>query len=166
MLNAVYNLFLWLFGLAPSNSGLQELNNQLRYGQYHLPMGVDGLASLAPPFHFSPPEVMAAPPYRAWMAELGPAVTHVLINSDSTDLGLPDVSVHQHKLRRIRPDLFPALAGAGDFEGSPSELPAALDRRAALGLPDTGPVLQARTGLRVEVRPWGGGAPGLDMVQF
>ena len=155
-----------MFGLAPSNPGLQELNNQLRYGQYHLPMGVDGLASLAPPFHFSPPEVMAAPPYRAWMAELGPAVTHVLINSDSTDLGLPDVSVHQHKLRRIRPDLFPALAGAGDFEGSPAELPAALDRRAALGLPDTGPVLQARTGLRVEVRPWGGGAPGLDMVQF
>ena len=31
MLNAVYNLFLWLFGLAPSNPGLQELNNQLRY---------------------------------------------------------------------------------------------------------------------------------------
>ena len=24
--------------------GLQELKNQLRYGQYHLPMGVDGLA--------------------------------------------------------------------------------------------------------------------------
>ena len=43
----VCHLFLWLFGLAPSNPGLQELNNQLRYGQYHLPMGVDGLASLA-----------------------------------------------------------------------------------------------------------------------
>ena len=40
-------IFLWLFGLAPSNPGLQELNNQLRYGQYHMPMGVDGLASLA-----------------------------------------------------------------------------------------------------------------------
>ena len=39
-------MFLWLLGLAPSNLGLQELNNQLRYGQYHLPMGVDGLASL------------------------------------------------------------------------------------------------------------------------
>ena len=25
--------------MAPSNPGLQELNNQLRYGQYHLPMG-------------------------------------------------------------------------------------------------------------------------------
>ena len=25
--------------------GLQELNNQLRYGQYHLPMGVDGQPS-------------------------------------------------------------------------------------------------------------------------
>ena len=47
MLNSVCNLFLWLFGLAPSNLGLQELNSQLRYGQYHLPMGVDGLASLA-----------------------------------------------------------------------------------------------------------------------
>ena len=47
MLNIVCNVFLWLFGLAPSNPGLQELNNQLRYGQYHLPMGVDGLASLA-----------------------------------------------------------------------------------------------------------------------
>ena len=46
-LNIVCNVFLWLLGLAPSNLGLQELNNQLRYGQYHLPMGVDGLASLA-----------------------------------------------------------------------------------------------------------------------
>ena len=36
---------LWLFRLAPSNPGLQELNNQLRYGQYHMPMGVDGLAT-------------------------------------------------------------------------------------------------------------------------
>ena len=35
-----------MIGLAPSNPGLQELNNQLRYGQYHLPMGVDDLASL------------------------------------------------------------------------------------------------------------------------
>ena len=33
MLNIVCNVFLWLFGLAPSNLGLQELNNQLRYGQ-------------------------------------------------------------------------------------------------------------------------------------
>ena len=37
----------WLFGLAPSNPDLQELNNQLRYVQYHLPIGVDGLDSLA-----------------------------------------------------------------------------------------------------------------------
>ena len=116
-------------------------------------------------FHFSPPEVMAEPQYRAWMAELGPSVSHVLINSGSTDLGLPDVSVHQHKLRRIRPDLFPALAGAGDFGGSPAELAAALDRRPALGLPGTGPVLQARTGMRVNVRPWGEGGPDLAMVQ-
>ena len=28
-------------------SGLQELKDQLRDGQYHLPMGVDGLASRA-----------------------------------------------------------------------------------------------------------------------
>ena len=47
MLIIVCYLFLWLFGLAPSNPGFQELNNQLRYGQHHLPMGVDGLASLA-----------------------------------------------------------------------------------------------------------------------
>ena len=46
---AMTDLFgsVWLIGLAPSNPGLQELNNQLRYGQYLLPMGVDGLASLA-----------------------------------------------------------------------------------------------------------------------
>ena len=47
MLNIVCNVFLWLFGLAPSNPGLQELNNQLRYGQYHISMGVDGIGSLA-----------------------------------------------------------------------------------------------------------------------
>ena len=32
-----------LFGVAPSTLGLRELNNQLRYGQYHISMGVDGL---------------------------------------------------------------------------------------------------------------------------
>jgi len=46
-LNIVCYLFFWLFGLAPSNPGFQELNNQLRYGQYHLPKGVAGLVSLA-----------------------------------------------------------------------------------------------------------------------
>ena len=42
MLNSIYwtlNANIWLFGLAP--------NNQLRYGQYHVPLGVDDLASLA-----------------------------------------------------------------------------------------------------------------------
>ena len=36
-----------LFGVAPSTLGLRELNNQLRYGQYHISMGVDGIGSLA-----------------------------------------------------------------------------------------------------------------------
>ena len=45
--NTVCHYFLWWFDWAPSSPGLQELNNQLRYGQYHLLMGVDDLASLA-----------------------------------------------------------------------------------------------------------------------
>ena len=40
-------VLVWLFGLAPSNPGLQEQNNQPRYGQYHFALGVGVLASLA-----------------------------------------------------------------------------------------------------------------------
>ena len=34
MLYTECHSLLWLFGLAPSNPGLQELNNQQRYGHY------------------------------------------------------------------------------------------------------------------------------------
>ena len=46
-INNLVSLLLLYWDTGIGIPGLQELNNQLRYGQYHMPMGVDGLASLA-----------------------------------------------------------------------------------------------------------------------
>jgi len=76
-------------------------------------------------------------------------VSHVIINSHNSGLGLPDVSAHQHKLHHIRPDLFPLLQGAGDHNLRPAQLRASLESQ----VPGSGQVIKARTGLKVNVRP-------------
>jgi ribonuclease Z len=98
-------------------------------------------------FHFSPAEVVRDPRYRAWLAALGPAVSHVFINEASVGLGLPDVASYQHKLRTVRPDLFPALEGAAELVMVTEQVEGA------------GRCVQASSGLRVEVRPCGGLQP-------
>ena len=100
-------------------------------------------------FHFSPPDVVATSRYQNFMAKLGTKVSHVIINSHNSGLGLPDVSAHQHKLHHIRPDLFPLLQGAGDHNLRPAQLRASLESR----VPGSGQVIKARTGLKVNVRP-------------
>ena len=100
-------------------------------------------------FHFSPPDVVATTQYQTFMAKLGSKVCHVMINKQSSGLGLPDVTAHQFKLHQIRPDMFPLLKGAGDHSLKPAELRASLESE----IPEAGQVLQARTGLKVNVRP-------------
>jgi len=100
-------------------------------------------------FHFSPPDVVATSRYQNFMAKLGTNVSHVIINSHNSGLGLPDVSAHQHKLHHIRPDLFPLLQGAGDHNLRPAQLRASLESQ----VPGSGQVIKARTGLKVNVRP-------------
>jgi len=100
-------------------------------------------------FHFSPPDVVATSQYQSFLAKLGTNVSHVMINRHNSGLGLPDVTAHQHKLHQIRPDLFPLLQGAGDHALKPAQLRASLESQ----VPGSGPVIEARTGLKVNVRP-------------
>ena len=62
-------------------------------------------------FHFSPPEVVASPGYQDYLAALGPSVNHVVLNQSCLGLGLHDVYSYTDKMRLLRPELFPALAG-------------------------------------------------------
>ena len=91
-------------------------------------------------FHFSPPDVVATTQYQTFMAKLGSKVCHVMINKQSSGLGLPDVTAHQFKLHQIRPDMFPLLKGAGDHSLKPAELRASLESE----IPEAGQVLQLR----------------------
>ena len=100
-------------------------------------------------FHFSPPDVVSTSQYQSFMTKLGTNVSHVMINSHNSGLGLPDVTAHQHKFHQIRPDLFPLLQGAGDHALKPAQLKASLESQ----VPGSGPVIEARTGLKVNVRP-------------
>ena len=100
-------------------------------------------------FHFSPPDVVATSQYQSFMTKLGTKVSHVMINRQNSGLGLPDVTAHQHKLHQIRPDLFPLLQGAGDHALKPAQLRATLESQ----VPGSGRVIEARTGLKVNVRP-------------
>ena len=100
-------------------------------------------------FHFSPPDVVATSQYQSFMTKLGTKVSHVMINRQNSGLGLPDVTAHQHKLHQIRPDLFPLLQGAGDHGLRPAQLRASLESQ----VPGSGRVIEARTGLKVNVRP-------------
>lgn len=114
-------------------------------------------------FHFSPSSVVHNPKYQAWMSALGPSVSHVLLNEDSMGLGLPDVSSYQHKLRTIRGDMFPPLLGAGDHCLEDIDLALSVDRAALSSTLGTGPITQARSGLKVNVRP--SSVPAISLTQ-
>jgi len=100
-------------------------------------------------FHFSPPEVVASTSYRRWMEKVGGKVTHILLNENCRDLGLPETMSHTHKLRMIKGELFPACAGAAD--NSADAVNEVMNSMNKAGVNNT--VVNAVTGLRVNVWP-------------
>lgn len=104
-------------------------------------------------FHLSPASVVRDSRYLSWISALGPTVSHVFLNEDSMGLGLPDVTAHQHKLRTLRQEMFPVLQGAGDHRSWED-----LQHLLVQDLGDqvtSGRLVQARSGLKVNVRPRG-----------
>jgi hypothetical protein len=72
------------------------------------------LTNLETVFHFSPYEVVTSPRYKQWLEGVGESVNHILLNESCKGLGSPDVTAYTHKLRMIRGEFFPELAGAQD----------------------------------------------------
>ena len=73
---------------------------------------------------------------------------HVLLNESCQGLGMADVLSYGHKLRTIRPDLFPQLNG---YDCTSSE---DLDNRLKLDKEQLGEnFVRGVTGMRVNVRP-------------
>jgi len=109
-------------------------------------------------FHFSPPEVVASPGYQDYLAALGPGVRHVVLNQSCLGLGLHDVHSYTDKMRLLRPELFPALAGQAD-----SGLAHRLRQEEGGG---AGRVVEAESGLKVQVRPVPEQGNGLDRSEI
>ncbi|KAB7498714.1 Ribonuclease Z [Armadillidium nasatum] len=63
--------------------------------------------------HFSPPEVMKDSRYRQWANSFSPSVSHLVINSRSSCLGLHSPVIMQLQLNQILPNVFPLHRNPG-----------------------------------------------------
>ncbi|KAL7640215.1 UNVERIFIED_CONTAM: hypothetical protein RMT77_009629 [Armadillidium vulgare] len=63
--------------------------------------------------HFSPPEVMKDSRYRQWVNSFSPSVSHLVINSRNSCLGLHSPVIMQLQLHQILPNVFPLHCNPG-----------------------------------------------------
>ncbi|RXG60229.1 Zinc phosphodiesterase ELAC protein 2 [Armadillidium vulgare] len=63
--------------------------------------------------HFSPPEVMKDSRYRQWVNSFPPSVSHLVINSRNSCLGLHSPVIMQLQLNQILPNVFPLHRNPG-----------------------------------------------------